>query len=149
MSIDKSEYLILEEICKAAFEGEISVLTRLLENKIDLNRVGKSWTPLHSAIENQNIECVKILINKGANVEYCGEDFMGSPLEHAIDIAIQSNNNTGGKEGDEQIEIIELLLEAGADPRTGIRIANSYQTNKIIKILNDTKSKNNNKSYLQ
>ncbi|WP_018343816.1 ankyrin repeat domain-containing protein [Cytophaga aurantiaca] len=139
---DKSEKLRLEEICIAAFEGKVDVLQNLLENNIDLNNVGKNWSPLHSAIENLNIECVRLLLQKGANVEYCGEGCRLTPLEHAIDISVQSNNNTGGKDGEESIEIICILLEAGADPRSGLQIANLYQANKILTILKNYIVKN-------
>ena len=124
----------LEEICTAAFEGKIDVLQNLLENNFDLNKNGRNWTPLQSAIENHNTECVKLLIEKGADVEYCGTVSM-SPLEHAIHGSIDSNNNTGGKEGDERTDIISILLAAGADPASGLKAANSYQTQKILAIL--------------
>jgi len=137
MSIDNSEDWILERICIAAFEGQTSSLATLLENQVDLNRVGKNWTPLHAAIENENLDCVRLLINYGASIEYCGENVMGTPLEHAIDICIQSNNNTGGKDGDENVEIIKLLLDSGANPDTGEKIAQLYNSVKIRSLLKE------------
>ena len=56
-------------------------------------------------------------------------------MEHSIDISIQSNNNTAGKVGDESIEIIKLLIEAGADPKSGLKISNSYGSTKITTLL--------------
>ena len=124
----------IERICEAAFEGRIDELKTYLNSNVDINASGRNWTILGSAIENQNIKCVSLIIEKGANVEFKGEDGL-TPLEHAIDISIQSNNNTGGKEGDESIEIIKLLLEAGADPKSGLRIASSYGSTKIATLL--------------
>jgi hypothetical protein len=134
----------LEEICDVAFDGNINALRNLLVEKIDLNRSGRNLTPLNSAIENSNIECVKLLIEKGANVEYI-EGYDGSPLEHAIDISIDTNNNTGGNEGDESTEIIRILLDAGADPRSGVRTAESYGSKKIMAILKGYMNKDRNR----
>jgi ankyrin repeat protein len=141
---DKTEKSRLDEICDAAFDGNINLLRNLLVNEIDLNKCGRNWTPLRSAIENENIECVKLLIEKGANVEYCGEGCSPStPLAHAVDISVQSNNNTGGKEGDESTEIINILLAAGADPRSGLHIAELYGTQKILAFLKAHITKDN------
>ena len=124
----------IERICQAAFEGRIEDLKIYLNSIFDINASGRNWTILQSAIENENIECVKLIIERGANVDFKGESNL-TPLEHAIDISIQSNNNRGGKEGDESIEIIKLLLDAGADPQSGFKIANSYGIIKIKTLL--------------
>ena len=125
-----------EKICQAAFDGNLEELKILLENKINLNKKGKFWTPLHSAIENENLDCLKLLIQKGADVEFKGTDEEGFPLNHAVDIAVQANINTGGKEGEENLEIINALLEAGANPKTAIQTAKSYGSKKILEKLN-------------
>jgi ankyrin repeat protein len=124
----------IEEICQAAFEGRIEDLKKYLNSNLDINASGRNWTILQSAIENENIECVKLIIEKGANVEFRGGSNL-TPLEHSIDTSIQSNINTGGKEGEESIKIIKLLLEAGAEPELGLRIANSYGSTKIKTLL--------------
>lgn len=130
---------IFEKICQAAFNGNTQELKLLLRGKIDLNQKGKNWTPLHSAIENQNLDCLKLLIEYGADVEFIGSESEGFPLEHAVDITIQSNNNTGGKEGDENLDIITVLLEAGANPKTAIPLAKTYGSKKIMTKLNSYK----------
>ncbi len=127
---------IFEKICQAAFNGNAQELKLLLNDKIDLNQNGKNWTPLHSAIESQNLECLKLLIEYGADVEFIGNLGEGYPLEHEVDIAIQSNNNTGGKEGDENLDIINALLDAGANPNTALSIAKTYGSEKILTKLN-------------
>lgn len=123
---------LLEKICQSAFNGDINELKILLLKDINLNQVGKNWTPLHSAIENENTECVKLLIEKGADIEYMGMKCMGTPLDHAVDISVQSNNNTGGKPGNENLEIISILLEAGANTKAAIITAEDYDSKKII-----------------
>ena len=124
-----------KKICKAAFDGNLEELKILLENKTNLNQKGLFWTPIHSAIENENLDCLKLLIQNGADVEYKGTDGEGFPLDHAVDIAVQAKINTGGKEGEENLEFINALLEAGANPKTGIQTAKSYGSKKILEKL--------------
>ncbi|AUC76075.1 hypothetical protein CW732_10540 [Olleya sp. Bg11-27] len=125
-----------DKICKAAFEGNLDQLKLLLKNKVELNQKGEFWTPLHSAIENENLDCLKLLLDKGADVEFIGTDGEGFPLDHAVDISVQVNINTGGKEGEENLDIINALLEAGANPKTGIQTAKNYGATKILEKLN-------------
>lgn len=124
----------IELACQAAFEGRIEDLKRYLNSNLDINARGRNWTILQSAIENENFECVKLIIERGADVEDHGGSNL-TPLEHAIDISIQSYINTGGEVGEESIEIIKLLLESGAEPDTGMRIADSYGSTKIKNLL--------------
>lgn len=126
---------IIESICQAAFLGNTEELKLLLRERIDLNQKCKNWTPLHSAIENQNLDCLKLLIESGADVEFIGSEGEGYPLDHAVDVAIQSNNNTGGKLGEESLDIIIALLEAGANPSTAISTAKTYGSEKILTTL--------------
>lgn len=127
---------IIESICEAAFLGNTETLKLLLRERIDLNQKCKNWTPLHCAIENQNLECLKLLIASGADVEFIGSKGEGYPLDHAVDIAIQSNNNKGGKFGEENLDIILTLLEAGANPNNTLSTAKTYGSEKILTILN-------------
>jgi len=125
---------IIDLACKAAFNGNIIDLNSYLNLKIDINGTGTNWTILHSAIENNNLDCVKLIIERGANVELKLNCSM-TPLEHAIDIAIDYNN-TGGKVGEESVAIIAIILDAGANPNTGLEIAKRYKNEKIISLLN-------------
>lgn len=125
---------IIDFACNIAFDGKINDLKLLLDLPININSNGKNWTILHSAIENQHFNCVMLILEKGADYEYKGNCNM-SPLEHAIDISVDSNTNSGGKQGDESIEIIKILLDFGANPQTGFRIANSYKSEKILALL--------------
>lgn len=94
---------IIDQACKAAFDGNIVELNTCINQKIDINESGTNWTILHSAIENEHLACVRLIIQKGADLEFKGNCGM-TPLAHAIDIAIDSNNNTGGNIGDESTE---------------------------------------------
>ncbi len=58
-----------------------------------------------------------------------------SPLAHAVDIAIDGTLQRGGHEGDEPTEVITVLLEAGADPEPGLRVARQYGSSKMMELL--------------
>ncbi|KAJ5594953.1 uncharacterized protein N7459_001161 [Penicillium hispanicum] len=76
-------------------------LKLLLQNGADVNHTepGNDWTPLVTAISgNCEIEIIKLLIDHGASVS------LGSPPP--IMVAINEND----------INVIELLLQAGVDP---------------------------------
>ncbi|KAI0382945.1 ankyrin repeat-containing domain protein [Hypomontagnella monticulosa] len=78
----------------------------LVESKADVNlktvedqdEVG--WSPLGCAAEESNVECVRALLDGGANPEMVG--FLGTPLRYAASNGI--------------MEICELLLNKGVDP---------------------------------
>jgi len=72
------------------------------QDGVDVNAQSSGgWTPLFTAINKQNLEMVKLLIEHGANVNYKMKD-VG---HNALFIASQQNNKG----------IIQLLLEKGLD----------------------------------
>jgi hypothetical protein len=122
-----------EELAKAAFDGDVETVRRLLDEGADVDARGRNWSPLHAAIENGQVACVRLLIARGANVDVPNGGL--SPLANAVDAAIDGTIQTGGEPGDEPTEIVGLLLEAGADPAPGLQIARDYKSTKLIELL--------------
>ena len=123
-----------DELIKAVFDGDVDAVRRLLDAGDYIDADGRIWNPLHVAIENQNAACVHLLICRGADIEHRAAGNL-SPLAHAVDIAIDGTMQTGGNPGDEPTEIINLLLDAGADRAPALELAREYQSSKIVDIL--------------
>lgn len=86
-------------ICFAANENDAALVTLLLDLGADING-GTSWTPLMDAAYNGQIDMVKLLLKRGANVNPQRDIYM-TPLECAL---VQGNDdvatllrNAGGK----------------------------------------------------
>jgi hypothetical protein len=102
-------------LTKTIFEGNTSVVSEMLNKDRNLNeqagcKPGDSFktTPLICAIEQKKTEIVKILLDKGADLEK-REEFGSTPLITA-----------SGR----SIEIVQMLLDRGADVNgrgTGLR----------------------------
>ena len=76
----------------------------LADEWTNISEVDKwGWTPIHRAIDTQNIELVKLVINKsnGADLNFTNLDRQ-TPLTYAITLG--------------NSDIIELILKNGADP---------------------------------
>ena len=124
---------VSDDLARAAFDGDTSRVAQLLDAGAPIDAPGRYWTPLHAAIENEQYECVNLLLSRGADVHEDSNEF--PPLAHAVDIAIDGTHQTGGLPGDEPVEIIELLLKSGVSPQDGLRVARQYQSQKIIRFL--------------
>jgi ankyrin repeat protein len=124
----------MNDLVQAAFDGDVEQVIRLLDAGASVNSEGSNWNPLHAAIENQNFACVELLIRRGANVEYRGAA-MVTPLAHAVDMAIDGAWKQGENASEEPTGIINLLLEAGADPKPGLEVARQYNSRKMIELL--------------
>jgi ankyrin repeat protein len=94
---------LLEE---AAKNGDLSIVGLLLNSKADPNFCGKSvGTALAAAVKNPEI--TKLLLKHGANVNPTNETsspHFNTPINKAVS-EIQPN-----------LEVVKMLLEAGADP---------------------------------
>ncbi|HZM91475.1 MAG TPA: ankyrin repeat domain-containing protein [Blastocatellia bacterium] len=123
-----------DELIKAVFDGDVDAVRRLLDAGDDIDADGRIWNPLHVAIENQNAACVHLLIRRGADIEHSAAGNL-SPLAHAVDSAIDGTIQTGGSPGDEPTEIINLLLDAGADSTQALEVAREYESSKIVDLL--------------
>jgi ankyrin repeat protein len=122
-----------EELARAAFDGDVETVRRLLDEGGAIDEQGRNWNPLHAAIENGQAACVRLLIARGADLELPNGGL--SPLANAVDSSIDGTIQTGGNPGDEPTEIVSLLLEAGADPAPGLRVARDYRSAKLIELL--------------
>lgn len=123
----------VEQLIQAAFNNQTDQLIKLLATGIDINAKGRCWSALHAAIENENYDCVKILIENGADIEQINGNF--TPFSHAVDISIDGTMQTGGGQGDEPTKIIMYLLQNGANPEPGLKVANDYQSKKIVQLI--------------
>ena len=83
--------------------GDADKLSELLKEQPELANTVEDgrWSPLQSAACNKNTECVRLLIDAGADVD-------------ARDCNQRTALHCGAEDGN--IEIIALLLKAGADP---------------------------------
>lgn len=87
-------------------KGNVNGVKSLLDMGIQVNgRHYRRMTPLHIAVFNENIEIIKLLIDRGAKVNLRNKD--GNT---ALNISTLINTD---------IEIIKLLLNSAADPNIG------------------------------
>ncbi|HXH24212.1 MAG TPA: ankyrin repeat domain-containing protein, partial [Vicinamibacterales bacterium] len=106
----------------AAREGDIESAQALLDAGADVNQQTEyGWTPLLTAINNRNYRLAKLLIERGADVNLANKGGW-TPLYLATD----NRNIEGGdypvpKPDLDHLEIIQLLLEKGADPNARVK----------------------------
>ncbi|MGI9389902.1 MAG: ankyrin repeat domain-containing protein [Boseongicola sp.] len=120
-----------DPIHDAAKSGDTSALNELLELGSSIEAVSALGTPLHIAVREGHLDVVELLIERGADVN--AMSLLGPPVllatrkkELAILQALMAggaNPNSEGKTApilvaakDGQIELVELLLDFGADP---------------------------------
>jgi ankyrin repeat protein len=130
----------VHELVRAALNGKIDEIIRLLDLGVPIDaQDGEGWNALHAAIENEQKECVSLLIVNGADIA-CIVNGM-TPLAHAVDISIDGTMQTGGSQGDEPVDIVRYLLSLGADPSPGLAVAKSYGSQKLITLLSATEDR--------
>lgn len=92
------------DLIRAAEDGDVSLISSLLDEGADVNRVVDGrfpWTPLMHAASNGRTECVKLLLERGADPDHQDLDF-----DCAIAIAARGGH----------WDIVKLLVEHKADP---------------------------------
>ena len=100
----------------AIFEASaVEIAQVLIENGADINIAGwRATTPLKYAIRRQNSDLVRYLISQGADVNYVAEiDFRETITQSTISTIVSRSSEA---EKNKALEILEILLEAGADP---------------------------------
>ena len=101
---DREEFFEVERLHRAASEGNIGEMQRLVNNGYSpelFDDLGRA--PLHYAVEGQHCKAVEWLLAAGANVNSHDEEHIG---ETPLCYATQSDYP----------ELVELLLRKGADP---------------------------------
>lgn len=99
----------------AAWQGDVDVVTCLLDGGADINiKANDDWTPLHGATENQEPETLRLLVERGANLNVQTEYGQSTPLMIALDQLLWQSD------ADKEIaaEIVRILLDSGADVET-------------------------------
>lgn len=71
---EDDEELHLPELVYWASLGEVEEIEKLLAQGVDVNQTDdEGYSALQAAAENDNLDVVKLLVEKGANVAYKGE----------------------------------------------------------------------------
>jgi len=132
---------------RAAYDGDAATLKALLAQGVDVN----SWeitaahqgvTALHHATSNAHVECVRLLIASGADVN---ADYDKTPGHRAwTPLLCVVEGQTGGDPSDDEdleaVEVVRLLLENGANPNarhfsTALEMAEGYGLESITRLL--------------
>ena len=106
----------------AAREGAIESAKKLIAAGADVNQSTEyGWTPLLTAVNNRNYQLARLLIASGADVNLANKGGW-TPLYLATD----NRNIEGGdypvpKPDMDHLELIQLLLEKGADPNARVK----------------------------
>ena len=106
----------------AAREGDIESAEKLLDAGAPIDQQTEyGWTALLTAVNNRNYRLAKLLIDRGANVNLANKGGW-TPLYLATD----NRNIEGGdypvpKADMDHLELIELLLQKGADPNARVK----------------------------
>lgn len=128
-----------DQLITAVFEEDLDRVRDLLECGADVNCVGSlGSTPLMQAAEMESIEVARYLLEQGSKINQKGHEGY-SPLHIAIDVSIDAAVQDGGQEN---LEMIEFFLAAGADRflkndsgATPIDIARGYGSRRVVRLL--------------
>ena len=134
-------------LCKAIWDEDTEKVRFLVKSGEDLNaQGGNGHTPLMMAAEIENIEIAKCLLKHGAKINCPGHEG-ATPLHIAVDISIDGTIQSGGAVGDEPIDMIQILLQNGANKdlkntkgKSALDWAKDYKSQKVIKVLQNGNS---------
>ena len=133
---------LLDKLINAVRRGDIPEVQALLISGADANGVGSTGsTPLTQAAETGNLVIARLLLDRGANVNYPNRRGF-TPLHIAVDASIDATIQDAGKQGDEETKMIELLLEYDASTtvpdhhnKTPLDLAANYRSQKVVSLL--------------
>jgi hypothetical protein len=128
----------LSLICDAAEENNLDILTLLLDAKTDTEERIAGETPLMLASKNGHVDAVKLLLDRGAQINARNPDTPGSKRGMtALMFAAQQGHN----------DVVRVLLEHGADVtvktrfgRTALDLAVRAKKEKTVRLLKDFSS---------
>ncbi len=106
----------------AAREGDLASARLLLDAGANVNQTTEyGWTPLLTAVNNRNYRVAQLLVERGADVNLANKGGW-TPLYLATD----NRNIEGGdypvpKADLDHLQLIELLLQKGANPNAKVR----------------------------
>lgn len=106
---------LVDQLSTAINNKNLDEVKRLLKLGVDPNAKGA----LHKAAKSGSTEIVNLLINHGAQINRLYEG--KTALEHAC----------GDKDRKPNIEVVQLLLEKGADPNIGLLLHNAARNNYV------------------
>ena len=87
-------------INKGSKNNDYNNSIKLINKGSDVNHIDKYYSPLHTAIKNNNTELAKALIDNGANISLRDKEKNYSPLNMAIEVG--------------NFDICKLLVRNGA-----------------------------------
>lgn len=97
-------------LARAAREGEVEEVRRLLDAGADPDAGFEGWTPLMLAAMNGELEIAGMLIDAGASLSRANDDFGTALGTAAVALVAPEEGETA---------MIDLLLDAGADTESG------------------------------
>ena len=101
------------ELLSAAWEGDAERVNELVALGAELECFNENGaTPLHLAIENQNLDVVRLLLDAGADVNRRTAEGYWTPLAHACDVVCDAASQLGKKPDN---ALLRLLIDNGAD----------------------------------
>ena len=117
------------EFSSAVVEGNVAVVKKFLDSgEVKPNDTFFAWSPLLSAAAKNQKEVVKLMIERGANVNYKHPITQMTAVAHAT--------------YDDNLPMLELLLQKGADPNikmkgqvSVLRMANDMGKTKAAELL--------------
>ncbi len=101
-------------LCRAALYSRcIPTMEMLIDHGAKVDRVGNDYgPPLIFAVEGANIDCMRLLLEKGAKISGSGESLTQTITWDALKHATSFNRRTPG--------MLALLLEYGADANSKV-----------------------------